>query len=111
MNVEDHYCAAGSINVNNRPPTPPAPYVPMTGFGQALSAMQSGNKVTRAGWNGQQLEELYGHGQGMWIALQIPDEYSKMTLPYFYMKTIQGDRVPWVASNTDLFATDWMVVL
>ena len=105
----DHYCPAGSINV--QPPAAPAPYVAVTGFGSALEAMQHGHKVTRAGWNGQQLEDLYGHGEGMWIALQIPDEYSKMTLPYFYMKTAQGDRVPWVASPTDLCATDWTVVL
>ena len=51
----------------------------------------------RSGWN----------GKNMWIQLQVPDEHSKMTLPYVYMKTAQGDLVPWVISQTDLLAQDW----
>lgn len=30
-----------------------------------------------------------------------------MTLPYIYMRTVQGDLVPWLASQTDLLANDW----
>jgi hypothetical protein len=33
-----------------------------------------------------------------------------MTLPYIFMKTVQGDLVPWLASQTDLLAEDWSVV-
>jgi hypothetical protein len=43
----------------------------------------------------------------MWIALQKPDANSKMTLPYIFMHTAQGQRVPWLASQTDLLADDW----
>lgn len=68
-------------------------------FGEALQLLQQGKKVTRTGWN----------GKGMWLALQRPDAHSKMTLPYIYMKTAQGDLVPWLASQTDLLADDWMV--
>jgi hypothetical protein len=71
------------------------------GIGQAIEAMRCGYKVARAGWN----------GRDMWLALQIPDENSKMTLPYVYMKTVQGDLVPWLCSQTDLLATDWVIVL
>lgn len=66
-------------------------------FGQALALLKAGYPVTRAGWN----------GKNMWIRAQIPDEHSKMTLPYIYMSTAQGDLVPWVASQSDLFAEDW----
>ena len=68
-------------------------------FRQALETIKIGPtcKVCRSGWN----------GKGMWIALQSPDEHSKMTLPYIYMKTAQGDLVPWLASQTDLLAEDW----
>ncbi len=66
-------------------------------FGKALDAMRLGLKVARAGWN----------GKGMWIALQTPDEHSKMTRPYIYMKDAQGMLVPWLASQTDLLAEDW----
>jgi hypothetical protein len=46
----------------------------------------------------------------MWLALQFPDAHSKMTLPYIYMRTAQGDLVPWLASQTDMLALDWEVV-
>lgn len=70
------------------------------GIGQAIKELQNRNKVARAGWN----------GKGMSLSLQVPDEHSKMTLPYIYMETVQGDLVPWLASQTDLLATDWQVV-
>ena len=66
-------------------------------FGEALNALEGGSRVTREGWN----------GKGMWIHLQRPDENSKMTLPYIYMRTAQGDLVPWLASQSDLLARDW----
>lgn len=69
-------------------------------FGIALQLLDSGRKVTRAGWN----------GRGMWIELQRPDAHSKMTRPYLFMSTVDGDLVPWVASQTDLLASDWQVV-
>lgn len=69
-------------------------------FGQALGRIKSGGRVRRTGWN----------GKGMYIQLQRPDVHSKMTLPYIYMSTVQGDLVPWLASQTDLLAEDWEVV-
>jgi Protein of unknown function (DUF2829) len=69
-------------------------------FGQALQALKSGSLVARAGWN----------GKGIWIKLQRPDAHSKMTLPYIYMYTADQQLVPWLASQTDLLAEDWMVV-
>jgi len=66
-------------------------------FGWALEQLNVLSKVTRKGWN----------GKDMYIELQVPDEYSKMTLPYIYMKTVQGHLVPWLASQTDLLETDW----
>lgn len=69
-------------------------------FGVALQSLRSGNKVTRDGWN----------GPGQYLELQVPDENSKMTLPYIYIYTVQGDLVPWLASQTDMLATDWRLV-
>jgi hypothetical protein len=69
-------------------------------FGIALDALLGGRMVSRKGWN----------GKGMWLALQVPDEHSKMTLPYIYMRTSHGDLVPWVASQTDILARDWVEV-
>lgn len=55
---------------------------------------------SRRGWN----------GPGQFIELQAPDEHSKMTRPYIFITTVQGDRVPWLASQTDLLAQDWYLV-
>ena len=69
-------------------------------FGGALQALKSGKRVARSGWN----------GKGMWLALQVPDAHSKMSLPYIYMSTVDGKLVPWLASQTDLLSEDWLEV-
>lgn len=69
----------------------------MLNFSQALEHIKNGVKMSRDGWN----------GKGMWVAIQRPDEHSKMTLPYIYMKTADGQLVPWLASQTDILASDW----
>ena len=76
-------------------------------FSEALDLVKKGKKVQRAGWN----------GKGMWVAMQAPDAGSKNTLPYLYLqypadaKVYPNARVPWLASQTDLLADDWRVVL
>ena len=78
-------------------------------FGLAIEALKMGKKVARAGWN----------GKGIFIELQVPDQYSKMSSPYFFIDTtgLQSDnpdaprsRVPWLPSQTDMHAEDWQVV-
>jgi len=69
-------------------------------FGSALIALKQGNAVSRSGWNGKH----------MYLKLQVPDAHSKMTLPYIYMYTAQGDLVPWLASQTDVLSDDWGIV-
>lgn len=69
-------------------------------FSAALVVLDEGKRVARKGWN----------GKDMYIELQVPTETSKMTLPYIFMKTAQGDLVPWLASQSDLLANDWTIV-
>jgi hypothetical protein len=76
-------------------------------FGHAIELLKDGAKVARVGWN----------GKGMWLQLQTPDAHSKMTLPYVYIEYPTGHlaypngcRVPWLASQTDMLADDWVVV-
>jgi len=66
-------------------------------FGEALKRLKAGAHVTRLRWN----------GQGQYVGLQSPDERSANTLPYLWIRTVQGFRVPWVASQADLLETDW----
>ena len=58
-------------------------------FGDALSRLKNGCKMTRKGWN----------GAGQYIELQTPDEHSRMGLPYLFISTVDGKLVPWVASS------------
>lgn len=76
-------------------------------FGQALEALKDGKRVCRQVWI----------GKGMWLLLQKPDAKSKMTHPYIYIEYPEGhpaypngSRVPWLASQTDMLADDWMIV-
>lgn len=69
-----------------------------TDFSRALQLLKQGKVVQRVGWN----------GPGQWLELQRPDEHSKMTLPYIYIKTTGNDLVPWLASQGDLLAEDWL---
>lgn len=83
-----------------------------TGIGWAVKQMVNGKKVTRKGW----------HGVGQYLELQVPDENSKMTLPYIYInipcqncaqageKPSGFNLVPWLASQTDILAVDWVLV-
>jgi hypothetical protein len=71
----------------------------METIGWAVKELHHGSRVRRSGWN----------GKGMYLELQVPDEHSKMTLPYVYMFTAQGDLVPWTCSQTDLLAIDWEI--
>lgn len=69
-------------------------------IGWAIRLLKNGERVTRIGWNGKSQS----------LELQVPDTNSKMTLPYIFINTVQGDRVPWLASQTDILASDWEVV-
>lgn len=79
-------------------------------FGKAIELLKEGKRVKRRGWN----------GKGIFIELQRPDEYSKMTHPYIFIDTTglltdnkeaPKNRVPWLASQTDMLAEDWEEVI
>ena len=88
-------------------------------FGEALRLLKEGCKVTRLGWNGK--------GMYLWLlpeaivkrewvrdnmlldAMGNSDEIK--CLPSIRMKTATGEVLTgWLASQTDMFATDWMIV-
>lgn len=66
-------------------------------IGWAVRQLYSGRKIFRHGWN----------GKGQFLGLQRPDAQSANTLPYVYLITAQGERVPWICSQSDLLAGDW----
>ena len=85
-------------------------------FGWAIRELKNGRRVRRLGWN----------GKGMWLALQkgypdgvainkntaevtgLPEGTVCRFLPYIIMRTVDGSFVPWLASQTDLLAEDWV---
>lgn len=69
-------------------------------FESALYALKQGQTVTRRGWNGREMS----------LKAQYPDEGSANTLPYIYIILADGGRVPWLASQSDLFGEDWEIV-
>lgn len=83
-------------------------------FGIALTLLKAGKRVSREGWNGKGMYVyLVGEGRypptteaGLDIALGQPDGLVPYR-PYLAMKTVDGDVVPWVASQTDILSEDW----
>ena len=82
-------------------------------IGGAIDAMRDGKRVAREGWN----------GKGMWLYYVPANHYPAQTAAaraefgelvpyqaYIAMKTAQGTVVPWLASQTDLLAEDYVVV-
>ena len=84
-------------------------------FGDALVMLKQGKRVCRAGWN----------GNGMWLKLVHGGEYelapgmldhlqenpcNPRMMPWIGMKTSDDGFVPWLASQTDMLAEDWMLL-
>lgn len=75
-------------------------------FGEALAALKSGEQVARRGWN----------GKGMWLFMVGPWNYlggednRYPRPPFIAMKTADDKVVPWLASQTDMLASDWVTV-
>lgn len=93
-------------------------------FGDAIQAMKVGARVSRSGWN----------GKGMWIALTPASDVDTSAVPirgalaayaaspgpvpvvvhvcaHIDMKAADGSLViGWLASQTDVLASDWGVV-
>ena len=92
-------------------------YRPIGGmnFGLAIEAAKKGAKIARRGWNGKGMF-LYYVPEGRYpartdAAKSIAAEDGKVDYgAYIAMKTVQGNVVPWLASQTDMLADDWEVV-
>lgn len=88
---------------------------PMMNFGDALQALKHGQKVAREGWNGKGMFLFLVPGSVFKVnrapLLGIYPEGTEINYrPHIDMKTVDGEIVPWVASQTDLLADDWCIV-
>ncbi len=84
-------------------------YRPVKGmsFGMALEAIKLGKKVARAGWNGKGMFLVYV-GPFQWNLSNHYDDYEHQS--FIAMKTAQDMIVPWLASQSDMLADDWLIV-
>ena len=84
-------------------------------FSEALHRVKAGKHIQREGWNGKGMFVVYqkGYPDGIPInkntaeATGEPEGTVHRFLPYLMMRTAQGDFVPWLASQTDILASDW----
>jgi len=84
-------------------------------FGQALAALRLGNKVARDGWNGKGMFLFLVPGSRFSVnrppLLGIYPEGTVVDYcPHIDMKTADDKVVPWLASQTDVLAEDWVIV-
>ena len=82
-------------------------------FGQAIEVLKTGNKVTRVGWNGKDMFLFLVQGSQFKVnrppLLGIYPEGTEINYrPHIDMKTVNGEIVPWVASQSDLLEEDWV---
>ena len=88
---------------------------PMMNFGDALQALKHGQKVAREGWNGKGMFLFLVPGSVFKVnrapLLGIYPEGTEINYrPHIDMKTVDGEIVPWLASQTDVLAEDWCIV-
>lgn len=87
-------------------------------FGQALEQLKLGAKISRSGWNGKEMflyyvpANSYPASRNTLHTLKgiFPDDMVPYQA-YIAMKTAQNTVVPWIASQTDVLAEDWSIVL
>jgi hypothetical protein len=84
-------------------------------FGHALELLHRGEAVARHGWNGKGMF-LYLVGAGNYPAASPVakahwgDEGVVPYRPYIAIKSVNGEVVPWVASQSDILSDDWEIV-
>lgn len=84
-------------------------------FGQALEHLKRGDKVAREGWNGKGMFLFLVPGSTFKVnrapLLGIYPEGTEINYcPHIDMKTADNKIVPWLASQTDVLAEDWIVL-
>lgn len=84
-------------------------------FSQALDSIKAGNKLARSGWNGK--EQFVFLVPGSRFVVNRPPLlgiYPPGTEIEYHahidIRNAQGQIVPWLASQGDLLATDWVEV-
>ncbi len=86
----------------------------MLNFSEALIALKQNSRVAREGWNGKNMYLTYfspvAHAMETLKVYDCETGTEKPLLPFILMKTADDMYVPWLASQSDVLANDWLVV-
>ena len=85
-------------------------------FSDALIQAKHRHRIHRTGWNSKDMWVVLqkGYPEGIKInfntaiATGIPEGTVCKFLPYLMLRTADGSFVPWLISQTDVLASDWM---
>lgn len=70
-------------------------------FGQAIEELKNGKRVSRKGWGGKNVFLFYVDRPGSY--------WGCAGLNWIGMKTSDNKVIPWIASQSDTLAEDWMI--
>ena len=84
-------------------------------FSQALELIKEGKLLARSGWNGKKMFIFKVGGSEFTVNRKplnevIPEGTVIKYHAHIDMHTADGQIVPWLASQTDIFAEDWEIV-
>jgi hypothetical protein len=89
-------------------------------FGLAMEVLKLGKKITRSGWNGKGMFLFYLPTRNIPVKIMSDPALIKIAeenggslecLPSIRMKTTDNKILTgWLASMTDVFAEDWMII-
>ena len=79
-------------------------------FGFAIEAMKKGKKVARKGWNGKGMYLFKSPKVGCQMHKQYTGKDINDLQEFIVMKAADDTLVPWLASQTDVLAEDWMII-
>lgn len=88
----------------------------MFSFSEALIHIKAGKKVARQGWDGKGMFIFLVPGSVFQVSraplLGICPEGTTINYhAHIDMKTANDQIVPWLASQTDVLAEDWVIIL
>lgn len=84
-------------------------------FGAVVDGLKKGKRYARSGWNGKGMFIFLVNGSNFKVnrepLLTIMGEGTEVTYrPHVDMKTVDGEIVPWICSQSDMLANDWCLV-
>ena len=83
----------------------------LVNFGEAVEALKQSKRVQRLGWNGKGMFLVFVKGEDYQLnTIAKQNLVGDTQLPWIGMKTADNSFVPWLASQTDIIAEDWIVL-